>query len=87
MSTLDKERYCFYIINGVITNSLNSILYRIAKSINGLDVFHLDNKILSIDNNQFNNYDMNTTYTWHYKLDHIELCWTPKCFSNDKNLS
>ena len=72
VSVLDNMGYHFEISNGLLSFSLNGILFGIARLYNGLYVLDLNNKdILNIETKKAKHSDQNQTYLWHCRLCHV----------------
>lgn len=73
MSALDRQGYSLLIANSIITISLNNIHYETTCLINGLYVLNLNDNVLSIENKKIKHFDLDITYLWHCRLNHIGL--------------
>ena len=72
VSVLDNIGYHFEISNGLLSFSLNGILFGIARLYNGLYVLDLNNKYIpNIETKKAKHSNQNQTYLWHCRLVHV----------------
>ena len=83
ISALDKQGYHFVITNGLLSFSLNGVLYGTTSLYNGLYVLNLNNKdILNVEIKKVKQGDLNPTYLWHCRLGHINKTRIAKLHKN-----